>query len=224
MESIISALISAAAAIAVAFISRTPTKTATGSYIPRLQGSSHGKWVGAMFLLASWLIISPIAIHHDFPGINGFALLALTAIVAAIWPINGWEAAAWVFGLHALNSVAEPIARLASHYQYPAFGGYTLKGLFFVAALASANALVVALLSQWRLKTSLGIAVRTTVGVAPIGEGPSSTTTSEPTHNASANGLDLSLQLERLAKLRASGELSEAEFLKAKKKILGDLD
>src|SRR5262245_6925038 len=105
MENIVAALISAASAIVVALISRMPaTRTATGEYVPRLKGASHGKWVAAIFVLAAWLVISPIAIHHDFPGFNAFALPVLTVIVAAVWPVNGWEAAAWVLALHALNS------------------------------------------------------------------------------------------------------------------------
>jgi len=107
-------LISAASAIVVAFICRIPGRTATGERVPRLKASCHGKCIVAMFALAAWVVISPIAIHHDFPGFNTFALPVLTVVVAAIWPVNGWEAAAWMLGLHALNFVAEPIVRMVS--------------------------------------------------------------------------------------------------------------
>jgi len=223
MENIIAALISAVTAIVVALISRMPAKTGTGDSVPRLRGTSHGKWVAAMFLIAGWLVISPIAIHHDFPGINVFALPVFTAIVALVFPINGWEAAAWIFALHALNSVAEPIARIAERNPYPAFSGYKPQLLLFLSTLALINALGVGLLSQWRLRRGMRSAILTTEGHKASVENASVTAKSEATRNASASDPDFSVRLERLARLRESGSLSEAEFIKAKKKILAGL-
>ncbi len=224
MENIIAALISAVTAIVVALISRMPTKTGTGVRVPRLKGTSHGKWVVAIFLIATWLVISPIAIHHDFPGVNMFALFVLTAIVALVFPINGWEAAAWIFALHALNSVCEPISRIAERNPYPAFSGYNPRLLFFFTAVAMVNALGVGFLSQWRLRRSLRGASLTMEGHTTSVENPSVTAQSEAPRNASGSDPDFSVQLERLARLRESGSLSEAEFIKAKKRILGGLD
>lgn len=222
MEQIIAALITAVSAVVVALISRTPTKTVTGVYVPRLRGSSHGKWVAAMAVLASWLVISPIAIHHDFPTINVFALLALTAVVAAIWPINGWEAAAWVFSLHALNSVGKPIALIVTGYHQNPFSGYPLSGVLLLTTLALANALGVALLSQWRLRT--GLKSPSPASAGPTRDSTVITTTSGPSDSIPQNTPDLSVQLERLTRLHESGGLSEVEFVKAKERILGGLD
>src|SRR5262249_52761491 len=151
-------------------------------------------------------------------------LLALTAIVALVFPISGWEAAAWIFALHALNSVAEPISRIAERNPYPAFSGYKPQLLLFLSAPAMVNALGVGLLSQWRLRRGLRSAVLTTKGLTGSVDSASVIAKSEATRNASASDPDFSVQLERLARLRESGGLSEAEFIKAKKKILGGLD
>jgi hypothetical protein len=216
MENIVPALISAASAIVVAFISRMRARTATGEYVPRLKAAGHGKWVAAMFVLAGWLIISPIAIHNFMGGFNGFWLIVLTVIVAAVWPINGWEAAAWVFALHALNLVISN--RVAS---WSLVTDKPLPELSALMWVVFANALGVAFLSQWRLRTGRGTAVRTTAHPATVVRATDANAKSEDAPSAPKTDTDFSLQLERLARLRDAGGLSEAEFAKAKQKILG---
>lgn len=222
MESIISALVSAIASIVVALISRTPAKQADQSYAPRQKGPSHSKWVLAMVVIALWLLLTPIVIHHDFPGINMFALFVFTGVVALYWPVNGWEAAAWTLGLHALNSIAEPIARMVGHNPYDPFAGYHASLILIWSSAAFANAFLVALLSNWRLRKLAAAGAADTATATPQTEMSQESRASQKLEApATTANTDIASQLERLVQLRAAGSLLEDEFRAAKAKILG---
>lgn len=222
METILAALISAIASIVVAYVSRTPTRKADDTYAPRPTGPHHGRWVAGMIAIAFWLILAPIAIHHDFPDINMFALFVLTAAVAWFWPVNGWEAAAWVFGLHALNSVAEPLARMVGNYPYPPFSGFHVSLIWITTAIAFVNAFLIAVLCNWRLRKQRG--GQLVEPASPNAKSESKGSSPSPVNlerPVAAAQVDISVQLERLAQLKAAGSLSESEFQAAKSKILG---
>ena len=146
-------------------------------------------------------------------GFNALGIIVLTVIIAAAWPINGWEAAAWVLALHALNFVAADFVGAARFHASTAF--FPLMGLIV------ANALGVGFLSQWRLRTGQGTAVRTTAHPVTVVRATDGNAKSEGVPSAPGTDADFSLQLERLARLRDAGRLSETEFAKAKQKILG---
>jgi hypothetical protein len=218
MENIINALISAAAAIIVALIGR---KTAGAKAKPQdseIRSSNHIRWLVAMLLLAGWLIVSPIAIHHDFPIPNMFGLIVVTVIISAVWPIGAMKAAAWVFSLHALNSVCEPFARIVSGYKYAssAFSGYRLRSILITLAVVIANAALVGWISQWRLRMSFKRKADGASGVT----GTRHFTDRSDSHGIAVANPDFVHQLERLAKLHKEGGISDEEYRKAKRKIL----
>jgi hypothetical protein len=195
---------------------RIPARTETGDHVQKLQPhpSGHRKRLVAMLIIAGWLVMSPIAIQRGLPVINLFGLLAITATAAVIWPINGIKAASWVFVLHAVNFVAEPIANIATGYKHNPF--VNLQGFLIVTTLVVLNAIGVGLLSQLRLQASL----RKRMTAASRKAGIHNAADRGSNHGTDKDDPDFILQLERLIKLHGAGEISDEEFIKAKQKIL----
>ena len=218
MDNIVSALISATAAVIVALIGRTPSRTATRLEIRQLRPAGYRKWITAMAILAAWVILSPIAIHHDLPAANIVTLFIVTVIAGAVWPILGMQAAAWVLALHALNSVAEPVARMATGYEYNPFGGYDFQGIVIMTALGVVNAVAVGCLCRWRL----GKVGRAKVAAAPLSSGQDGIHERATDGQGQVTDADFVQQLEKLSKLREAGAISDEEFRQAKKRILGE--
>lgn len=205
MENIISAL-----------ISRGLVRDTSGSGASRIESPYGGKWFRVVLVLIAWVVMSPILIHHDFSGINIFALPVVTVIAAMIWPIGGIKAMAWVFALHALNSVAEPIARIATGYEYDPFGGYRVQHIVLFSSFAVGNAIVVGLVSYWRLrrlarKAELKPAVDVNTTSADVRHSHSGKRPTEP---------DFVGQLGKLAELHEKGDITDEEYQQAKERVL----
>ena len=223
MENVISAIITAAASIIVALLGRNK-KRSIGTHSIKQKVPHHGKWIVSMLLIGGWIILSPITIHHDIPSLNVFVVLIITVIISIIWPINAWEAAAWVFGLHAVNSIAEPIARIVNRYQYAAFGGYKLGGILILTAIAFVNAFIVGVISKKQISKYFSLQKSDETGahdniVKDTWKEKNETTTTKPIIQD-----DISSQLERLVHLRDKGDITEEEFIAAKSKLLGKSD
>jgi len=219
METIVAAIISAIASIVVAWIGRgSAPPSAESSSIPTVVSlpvprSFSTAWIILLALLIPWIVLTPILIHHDFPGINLFVIAVVTILASIVWPIRPLSAAAIVLGLHPVNFFMEPLAKIVRHMPYP-MGGIDNSKAFFLIALFSSNALIVAALCFWRRRS---LAARTV---------PSATSLQRPAPNprgaahpeASAS---LSAELNALASLHASGKLTDDEFRKAKERLLG---
>jgi len=99
-------------------------------------------------------VITPVLIHHDFPGINMFVIAVVTLAAAALWPIQPLTAAAIVLALHPLNMFMEPVSKFlhGARGEY-AWGGYDSSKVALWLVIFVSNALLVGGLCAWRRRS-----------------------------------------------------------------------
>jgi flagellar biosynthesis protein FliP len=109
-DAIAAALISAAASIGVAFVSRQ-TAQRRDSRARTLPGTRFPTrtWTISSLILAVWLLVSPGAIHHDFSGTNYFVIPVVLLLLALLSPIRPLTAL-WVsLAVFSANFVLGPL-------------------------------------------------------------------------------------------------------------------
>jgi hypothetical protein len=203
---VIGAIISAAASVVVAVISKAqPEKSVeTGSDSSHVK-SSIRPWIATGGVLTAWFLASPGLIHNEFAWQN-FILIPLVVIgLALLRPIKPLMATSITLAFFATNWIAGPWSNRLAHsgmgVKFPTADNHYLH---FVLFLASVSAGLAFLLSLWRNKNG------SPAGPRSIDLPPS----------AMSNG-GLVNELERLAHLYNSGDLTVDEFSRAKTALLG---
>jgi hypothetical protein len=223
-DAVLGALISAGASILIAILNkkisspegtRPPVKRPTvrgGRQTPipsetyvEVQRPSPKAWYVTFGLLSVWMALTPALIHHDLAGTNFLLIPVVAVILALVVPIAPLKAAWLCFAMFAVNFVVGPLSNRAHGSMYDtSFLGSGPQGeakrlLTFILSLATGTAAAAWLICFLRLKYRRQGAVK----------------------NSNHPHASLSSELEKLAQLRTSGVLSEAEFLQAKAKLLG---
>lgn len=204
-DPIIAALISASASITVAVISKTlgtPSSTRTPAQV--FTRTQTRPWWPTLAALGLWLLISPAAIHHDIAGQN-FLVIPVVLVLLALWRPRSPLTGAWVtLAAVSANFVLGPLSnRLAGATNDTAFAPDQDKLPLLVAIILGSTLLVA--LACW-------IGLRR---ISPRADQSAPHPTTPP-----ASSTDVVGGLERLAKLRSDGLLSEDEFQAAKKALL----
>jgi len=150
------------------------------------------------------MALTPALIHHDLAGSNFFLIPIVAIILALIVPIPPLKAVWLCFAMFAANFVIGPLSNRLHGSMYdrtfisPEMPGETEKMLTFVLSLAAATAVVTYLICFLRLKYKRHGTVE----------------------YSGRTGVGLTAELEKLAQLRTAGALSEAEFQRAKERLL----
>jgi hypothetical protein len=197
------AIISAAASVVVAIISKTDHGKSSDACVhsPRLTASVP-PWIATCAVLGIWFLVSPGMIQPALAHRN-FLLIPLAA-TALVWfrPIQPLLAASVTLGLFAVNWIGWRIAHAGTETRFHANYTHLLLFLF----LACASAALVFLLSLWRCKAAKAQPLLPLpTPVPPI---------------IGARG-SIAAELESLAQLYRSGVLSDDEFSRGKEVILG---
>jgi hypothetical protein len=198
-DALAGAMISATASIVAALISKTGNEAYAHSSRTK---ASIQFWIATCPVIGIWSLASPAGIHTVLAHYN-FALIPL-AMMALVWfrPIQPMIAASVTLGLFAVNWVGWRIAHAGTGTGFQSNHRY----LDIYLSLACASAVLVFLLSQWRSKAAKARPVLPMPPSAPP--------------IAGARG-SICTELERLAQLHKSGDLSDAEFSRGKEAILG---
>lgn len=210
-DSIIAALISAAASITVGLISKTrPTSARMPASAPHME-SARNSWLFVMICLGLWLMVSPVAIHHDFAGLNFYVISIVVLILAVARPLPPLSAAWISFAAYSANFVIGPLSNRLAGSQFDRDFILTDRGLRIYIPLlgfAFGTALLSGFVSWLRLRNRLT--------AEPSQEAELSTASSSaPIHKT-----DLITSIERLGELHRQGVLSDEEFGEAKRLLL----
>jgi hypothetical protein len=197
---LLGALISAAASIVVALISKTDSGKSSDACAgsPRRTASIQ-PWITTCSVLGVWLLASPRTIH---PALAFLDFLSIPlAVVALLWfrPVQPLIAASVTLGLFAVNWIGWRIAHAGTAFRA------NNRHLLIFLLLACASAAIVFLLSLWRCNARNAQPILPTAPPARPIAGISGTIASE---------------LEILAQLYRSGVLSDDEFSRGKELIL----
>jgi Short C-terminal domain len=198
VETIISGLIAAVASVVVAFIARMPPPSASGSSASALRAvRAHQKYLSPAWLVTAVVIVGfaglvPLLVHRVVADYLLFFIPVATLILAVASPINPLSAASITLALHAASIILGLLTRSLVMQQ--------LNGHLVVqAAIFVTNAVVVGLICWWRR--------RSTPPVEHAIERPELTG-------------DRIAALEKLARLKADGVLTQEEFDQEKRRIL----
>ena len=196
LASIIAALIGATASVVVALIGKA-----------RAGGDGHGRttartppaprtnvrvWTLVTAVLVLWMAGTVLAVHPEWGRVNFLLIPVITIALALIAPVRPWAGASVVLLLYSLNLFVEPVGWLVEGIEFSPGPAYLL--IFPAAGIV--NAVVVAGLARWRGRAHAGTA-------------------------AAAASPALVDELERLRALHDSGALTDAEFERAKERLLG---
>jgi Short C-terminal domain len=195
------ALISAAASIVVALISKTDSGKSTDAcaHSPRITASIQ-PWIATCAVLGAWFLASPRTIQPALAFLNFLSIPLAAMALAWFRPIQPLIAASVTLGLFAVNWIGWRIAHAGTGFR----ANYTHLLMFL--SLACASAALVFLLSRWRCKAAKA---RPILRAAP------------PARSIAGMPGSIAGELERLAELYRSGVLSDDEFSRGKEVILG---
>jgi predicted RND superfamily exporter protein len=197
-DELLGAIISAAASIVVALISRTDNAKSSNAcaYSPRAKASTLS-WIATCAVLGVWLFASHKMIQPAFGTLN--FLLILLVVIALVWfrPIQALTAASVTLALFAVNWAGWRMAHAGTRVRHD----HTHLPLFLL--LACGTAFAVFLVSRWRCKTEKAQPVVQPSGLTTTG-----------THGS------IAAELERFVQMYRAGVLSEEEFARAKGAIL----
>jgi hypothetical protein len=203
-DSIVAALISAVAALAVAIIGKySPARVRPdGRPLPGFTRPPPS-WLIAIGLLLVWLLVSPGAIHHDLAGDNYFVAPAVLLVLALVRPIRPLTAAWTSLAVFAANFVLGPISnRLAGSPHDTRFLLHPVLLLYVLIPTA-----IIAGVCAVRLRSSKMATATPSI--------PEPTSASDQTVSIS-----LTAQLQELSALHKSGALTDDEFRQAKARLL----
>ena len=207
-DSIVAALISAGAAIAVAMIGKySPGPGRPGARLVSGSNRPPRSWLVTIGLLLIWLLVSPGAIHHDFVGTNYFVAPAVLVVLALINPIRPVTAAWTSLAVFATNFLLGPLGNRLAGSHYDTGIGLEPEKYPTLILLILISTTIVAGVCAFRLRMSRVAAV-----TPPT---PESSTSSDPPGSAS-----LTADLRELSALHKSGALSDEEFRQAKARLL----
>ena len=193
-DTVVGALISAAASVVAAAISKTKPDAPRELQPARSRSERPVRpWLVTGAVLTAWFLLSPALLHGDLAEANFFVVTVAAFLLAWIRPIKPPVAASVTLALFAFNWIAGPMrSTLATGSSYSS--RFPNHGhLSFVLALGLISALGVSLVNFWRGKKKFV-----------------SVLASNPPHTEQIRSFVT--QLERVGNLRGQGVLSDQEF------------
>lgn len=198
-STIIASLISAAASIVVALISRgnTPGRAPGRTAIPK---RNQRIWIATVCILVAWMSFAALFLHWDLAGTTStLAVPLVTWFLAAAFPIQPGRAAAVPLFLFPFAFLAEPIGKWRRGISFE--NHFEPVAVAALVGIALATALIAWLIARWRIGSACA---------ADDGEPPP------------AISGPLAKGLAELAELHRAGVLSDDEFTRAKNKLLSE--
>ena len=151
MESIVAALITAGAAVLIAFINRKPVQTGGSKpKISRVDPKHSQAWAVLAVVGLFWLAISSALLTgsvEEISQINSFFIIPILTLGAAFfWITDGWIAFAIVVILHIINVIGYMSVHFGDATYF--FGGSS--GIIMFALIVSINAILTTLILRLR--------------------------------------------------------------------------
>lgn len=203
---ILAAIITTVGSVIVALINQASKGSAKQRAAVSLPSANKRIWWITLLILMAWLLISPVAIHWDWGGMNFLLLPVVTLVLAFVKPVRPLSVAAIVLFLYAFNFMMEPLGKVTQKISTSNHWEAGLVGTFL--AFAGANALLAGLICRWRSRRSVQQSDLKREKSSEDGIQPQSHKTIE--------------ELEKLARLKDNGSLTEVEFQELKKRLLNN--